>query len=52
MPLATELGTAVTYNVGLPLIKSYDPVVKWSCEVTQQIEYVTFLFVEDLLAPN
>ena len=30
MPIATKIDRMVTYE-GLPLIKSHDPLITWSC---------------------
>ena len=34
MPMATKLGRMLTYLDELLLIKSHDPLIKWSCEIT------------------
>ena len=34
MPIVIKLGSIVTNYDGLPPIKSLDPLIKWSCEVT------------------
>ena len=37
------LGWFVTYSEELPSIKSQDPLISWSCEITWQIKYVISL---------
>ena len=36
MPIATKLGRVVTYHKGLPPIKSHDPLITCSFEITWQ----------------
>ena len=36
LPVATRLSRVVTYHDGLPLIKSHDPLITWSCKITRQ----------------
>ena len=42
MPMATKLGTVVTYHEVLPPIKSCNPLTAWSCKITWQTKTITF----------
>ena len=41
MPIATKLGRVFTDNEEFPLVKSHDPLITWSCEVTWQIKDIS-----------
>ena len=34
MSMITNLGKVATYHKGFPNIKSDDPLIAWSCEIT------------------
>ena len=34
MPVATKLGRVMTYQKGLPLIKSHNTLIMWSWKIT------------------
>ena len=34
--------------LGAPTVESYNPLVRWSCEVTEEIEYISSPFAEEL----
>ena len=36
MPIVTKLGRVMSYYERLPSLKSYNPLITWSCEITQQ----------------
>ena len=36
VPWTTKLGRLLTYFKGLLSIKSHDPLITWSCEITRQ----------------
>ena len=40
MPMGTKLGRVVTYHEGIPPIKSRDPLITWSCEITRQTKTI------------
>ena len=40
MPMATKLSMVITYHKGLPPIKSHDPLIMWSCEITWQTKNI------------
>ena len=40
MSIATKLDGAVTYREGLPPIKSQEPSIRWSCEITWQTKTI------------
>ena len=40
MSMATKLGRVVTYNDVLPSIKSHDPLMTWSCDITSQTKSI------------
>ena len=41
MPMGTKLDRVVTYHEGIPPIKSRDPLITWSCEITRQTKTIT-----------
>ena len=38
MSMVTRPGSVVTYDDGLSFIKSHDPLITWSCEITGKIK--------------
>ena len=50
--MATKTGRVVTYNENLPLIKSHDPSITWSCEAMRQIKYFISPLALDQWPPN
>ena len=52
MPTANKLGTVATYKKELSNIKSYDPSITWSCEVTRETEYVLSPFSPKSTKPS
>ena len=40
MPMATKLGSLVTFHEGLPPIKSHDFLITWSCRITRHTELI------------
>ena len=50
--MTTKLGRKVTYHVGLSHIKSHDPSIKWSFEITGQTESIISLLPQYLCPLN
>ena len=40
MPMVTKLTKVVAYHGGPPLIKLYDPLITWSCEITWETKTI------------
>ena len=49
--MVTKLGRMLTDHKGLQPIKSHDPLITWSCEITWQIEIISLL-LQYLWPPN
>ena len=50
--MATKLGRMITYLDGLLSIKSNDPLITWSCEITWQTKNNLYPLLQCLWPPN
>ena len=49
MPMAIKLGSVMTYLEELLPIKSHDPLIKWSCEITCDLVRSQYLWPLNLV---
>ena len=52
MLMATKLGGMMTYLQGFLVIKSLDPLITWSCEITEQTKIIASPLRQCLRPPN
>ena len=52
MSMTTKLCKGVTYHEGVPLIKSHDPRITWSCEIAWQTKIIKYPLLQCLWLPN
>ena len=50
--MVTRLGRLVTYHESLPLIKSHDYLITWTCKITQQNDTILYPLSHSLCSLN